>query len=445
MRDAVTGKKITIAGGGLSGALLAKYFGIAGHEVRLFERRPDIRDATIVRGRSINLAVSTRGLTALREVGLEERVLEQAVPMRGRTMHAVDGTITFQPYSKDPAECIQSISRGGLNQLLIEEADTHDNVSMHFEKRCVDVDPDTGKAFFMDERTGEVTETESDLVIGADGAFSAVRSRLQRTDRFDYSQSYLESGYLELHIPPAGEGEFHMEKNSLHIWPRGRFMMIALPNDDGSFTCTCFWPLDGENSFGRLTEEAEVAEYFRTWFGDAVPLMPSLVKDYMAATPSSLVTVRCEPWSVGKVVLVGDAAHAIVPFYGQGMNAGFEDCRHLVRLLRESPENWTAATDRYAKERKPNGDAIADLALANFHEMRDRVANPLFLLRKKIERALHRFLPGLYVPLYSMVSFSNVPYAEAVEKAKRQDRLVSGSALFLLVVVLALIGGLLWN
>ncbi len=438
-------KRVTIAGGGLAGALMAKYLGLAGHQVSLYERRPDIRGVEIVRGRSINLAVSTRGLTALHEVGLREKILEEAVPMRGRMMHSVDGKLTFQPYSKNPDECIQSISRGGLNQLLLTEASKHENVSLHFEQRCVDVDPESGKAFFLSETTGEVTETDADLVIGADGAFSAVRARLQRSDLFDYSQSYLDSGYLELHIPPAEGDGFRLEKNALHIWPRGRFMMIALPNHGGTYTVTCFWPLDGEHSFGRLTNEAEVAEYFGRWFGDAVPLMPTLVEDYLAAKPSSLVTVRCAPWTVGKVTLVGDAAHAIVPFYGQGMNAGFEDCRILNGLLASTPDDWPGAIERYAKERKPNGDAIADLAIGNFYEMRDHVASPLFLARKKLEKLLQAVLPGLFIPLYSMVSFSNTPYADAVDRARRQDRVVLGGAVALLLFILAVAWSLLWN
>lgn len=440
----MTSRRVTIAGGGLAGALMAKYLGQAGHEVTLFERRGDIRDATIVRGRSINLAVSERGLTALAEVGLKEKVLEHAVPMSGRMMHGIDGTLTYQPYSKNPEDCIQSISRGGLNRLLIEAAAEHENVTLRFEKRCIDVDPDSGKCFFIDERSGQVIEQDSDLIVGADGAFSAIRGRLQRTDRFDYSQSYLDAGYLELHIPAAEDGGFRMERNALHIWPRGRFMMIALPNEDGTFTVTCFWPLEGPNSFERLTKEAEVMAYFEEWFPDAVPLIPDLTGDYMKATPSSLVTVRCDPWSVGKVCLVGDSAHAIVPFYGQGMNAGFEDCRTLNRLLAENPEGWGKALRDYSAARKPNGDAIADLAIANFHEMRDHVGRPLFLLRKKLEKFLHKRLSGFYLPLYSMVSFSNVPYAEAVERARRQDRLVYGGLAALAFLLVLGLGVLLW-
>ncbi len=440
-----TTKRVIIAGGGLTGGLMAKYLGLAGHDVQLFERRDDIRQATLVRGRSINLAVSTRGLTALNEVGLRDKVLEQAVPMRGRMMHAKDGQLTFQPYSKDPEDCIQSISRGGLNQLLVTEAGLHENVSLHFNHRCVDLDPEAGKAFFLHEKSGEITEVEGDLVIGADGAFSAVRSRLQRTDRFDYSQSYLDSGYLELHIPATAEGDFKMEKNALHIWPRGRFMMIALPNDDGTFTVTCFWPLEGENSFSRLTKEGEVSAYFKEWFADAVPMMPDLVQDYLAARPSSLVTVRCDPWAVGKVVLVGDSAHAIVPFYGQGMNAGFEDCRVLNRLLEQNRQNWSGAIEEYAKVRKPNGDAIATLAINNFYEMRDHVASPVFLLRKKFEHFLHKFFPGLYMPLYSMVSFSNTPYSEAIRRSQRQDRIVSSALIVAFLLITLFIGSYLWS
>jgi kynurenine 3-monooxygenase len=441
----VSEKRITIVGGGLVGALMAKYLGLAGHRVALFERRPDIRDATVVRGRSINLAVSTRGLTALHEVGLRDKVLERAVPMRGRMIHSVAGELAYQPYSKDPAECIQSISRGALNQLLLEEADLHENVTLRFEQRCVDLDPESGRAFFLNESTGSVTESQADLVLGTDGAFSAVRLRLQKGERFDYAQSYLDAGYLELRIPPVEGGGFRLEREALHIWPRGKFMMIALPNHDGTFTVTCFWPIDGEHGFARLTNAAEVEAYFRKWFSDAVPLMPTLVEDYLTAKPSTLVTIRCSPWTVGRVTLLGDAAHAIVPFYGQGMNAGFEDCRVLNRLLTESPGDWPGALARFAAERKPNADAIADLAVENFHEMRDKVARPLFRARKKVEKLLHKTLPGLYLPLYNMISFSNIPYADARDRARRQDRAITWGALILAALILITIGGLLWS
>lgn len=442
--------KIVIAGAGLAGALLANYLGRAGCEVDLYERRGDPRSGEAGGGRSINLAISERGLHALRGIGLEGRILEMAVPMRGRMIHARDGALSFQPYDRDPRRCINSISRGGLNRALIEAAAAHPGVRLHFHQRCVDADLDAPAARFRDERDGRESEVACDLLIGADGAFSAVRRAMQRLDRFNYSQSYLDHGYKELHIPPAEGGGFRMERNALHIWPRRAFMMIALPNPDGSFTATCFWPLEGENSFANLRSAEDVRGFFEEQFPDALSMMPTLAEDFFANPTSTLVTIRCGPWHHrDRAVLLGDAAHAIVPFYGQGMNAAFEDCVALDACLRESPSDRAAALAAFYQRRKPHADAIADLALENFIEMRDKSGSRVFQAYKKMERTLHGLIPEWYTPLYTMVSFTTIPYAEARKRARRQDRwvygtIVAGVVLDVLVIVVAVVWAWRW-
>ncbi len=416
--------KITVVGAGLGGALMACFLGRRGFTVDVFEGRPDPRERGFIGGRSINLALSTRGLHALARVGLDERVLANAVPMRGRMMHDVSGGLSFQPYSKDPGEAINSVSRGGLNLELLNAAAAFDGVTLHFGHRCCRVDPDAATVTLARDDGARVTHA-ADLVIGADGAFSAVRARLQRTDRFDFSQQYLEHGYKELTIPPGPDGEFAMEPNALHIWPRGGAMLIALPNRDRTFTCTLFWPFTGRGGLDTLTNEAEILAFFREQYADAIPLIPKLVEDYLGNPTSSLVTVRCRPWHHrDKVVLLGDAAHAVVPFYGQGMNAAFEDCAVLDELIDRFGADWPKVLPAYTAARKPNGDAIADLALQNFIEMRDKVGSKTFLLGKRIEKTLHRLFPRWYTPLYNMVTFSNIPYAEARRRARRQRRIV---------------------
>lgn len=434
------GTRAVVAGAGLGGALIATQLARAGFEVEVVERRQDPRRTGKAEGRSINLALSTRGLHALDQVGLKQAILSIAVPMRGRRMHAVDGSLTFQPYGTEPDQQIWSMSRGVLNQTLVEAAEEA-GARVRFGQRVTWVDAADGVVHLEDSVTGSATSARGDLVVGADGAFSAVRSTLQRGDRFDYSQNYLAHGYKELHIPAGGGGSFALDPHALHIWPRGGFMMIALPNQEGSFTCTLFLAFEGDPSFARLNTEEEVRRFFETTFPDAVPLMPTLFEDFFANPTSSLVTVRCHPWHQGKVVLLGDAAHAVVPFYGQGANASFEDCVVLDACLKRHAKDWTAAFAAYEEVRKRHADALADLAIGNFIEMRDKVASRTFLLRKKTEKLLHRALPWWYVPLYSMVSFSRTPYADAVDKAARQDRIVLAVAA---AVLLVLVVGLAW-
>ncbi|HEX4824750.1 MAG TPA: NAD(P)/FAD-dependent oxidoreductase [Candidatus Polarisedimenticolaceae bacterium] len=431
-------RSVTVVGAGLGGSLMAVLLGRAGHRVRVFERRPDPRKTSAGRGRSINLAISTRGLAGLERAGLMRELLEVAIPMRGRMVHGPDGTLAFQPYGHEAHHVIHSVSRAGLNKLLVEAAEAMPNVEVVFAKRCVDVDLAAGRCTFDD-----ASVAEADLVVGADGAYSEVRLALQKSDRFDYRQDYLEFGYKELTIP-AKNGEFAMEPNALHIWPRGGFMMIALPNVDRSFTCTCFWRFSGPNSFSALTTAPEVRAYFERVFPDAVPLMPALEEDFVLNPVGSLVTVRCAPWRFeGRAVLLGDAAHAIVPFYGQGANAAFEDCIVLDECLAARPGDVAAALADYESRRKVHADAVADLALANFVEMRDKTASKAFLLGKKLEKLLARVFPGRFVPLYYMVSFSRVPYADAVRRAALQWRILRWAAAAAAVVLVALVLSLL--
>lgn len=439
-------RRITIVGAGLGGALLANYLGRAGQSVDLYELRPDPRRRGFVGGRSINLAISERGLHALRGIGLEAEILRMAVPMRGRMIHARDGALRFQPYDRDPARCINSISRGGLNIALLDAAAKYENVRMRFGCKCVDVDLDAGAAHFVDEATGEQLASAGDALIGADGAFSAVRRAMQRLDGFACSQEALEHGYKELHIPPADGGGFRMERNALHIWPRKAFMTIALPNADGSFTVTCFWPLKGENSFERLRTPEDLRQFFTQQFPDALPLMPTLEQDFFANPTGSLTTIRCGPWHFrDKVLLIGDAAHAIVPFYGQGMNAAFEDCVALSECLARHGDGLGEAFAEFYALRKPNADAIADLALENFIEMRDKSASRVFRAYKHMERTLHGLLPGIYTPLYTMISFTTIPYAEARRRARQQDVIVVAAAvLATLLDVLVLLAAGWW-
>ncbi len=415
--------RVLIVGAGLSGALLACELATVGYQVQLLEQRPDPRQAGYVGGRSINLAISCRAITALTRAGLAEQVLENAMRMPGRLIHAIDGTLNFQPYSMNPEDAINSVSRGDLNITLINAA-CQAGAQVLFEQRCIDADLDAPAAIVRDERSGQSRSVECDILIGADGAFSAVRNRMRHLDRFDDSQTYLEHGYKELTIEPIkgeqGWGRFAIEPEALHIWPRGGFMMIALPNCDGSFTCTLFWPFEGANSFAEIDSEERVLAHFQEHFPDVVELFPTLARDYETNPVGSLATIRCKPWHVGgKVVLVGDAAHGVVPFYGQGINCGFEDCRVLMEQLETHNHDWDKSFSVYTLERKDNADAIANLAVANFREMRDRVSDPNFQARKRVEQTMHRFDEKRFVPLYNLISFSNMPYAQALIKGER--------------------------
>jgi len=410
-------KSIAIMGAGLVGSLMAIYLRKRGYKVAIYERRADMRRSKVVAGRSINLALSNRGWKPLAEVGLEAAINEMIIPMNGRMMHDANGNLTFQPYGKE-GQAINSISRGGLNQLLIERAEAI-GVTVHFNHKCIGVDHD--KTTVSLEHNGEAIEVTADIIIGADGAYSAVRQAFQRTDRFNYNQRYIDHGYKELVIPAGAAGLFSIEKNALHIWPRGNYMLIALPNTDGSFTCTLFFPFEGDRSFDTLKTDEEIMGFFMEVFPDAVDLMPTLLADYKSNPTSSLLTIKCYPWVKNNTLIIGDASHAIVPFYGQGMNSGFEDCRVLNDMLDEHGDDWDTLLPLYQASRKPDADAILDLALQNFIEMRDLVADEYFLIRKKIEAKLNAQYPDQWIPLYSMVTFQeDIRYSEAIERGQQQ-------------------------
>ena len=458
-------EKFVLIGSGLAGGLLAAYLGRRGYDVDLYERRADPRAGNFVGGRSINLALSTRGIHALQQLDIADEVLQHAIPMRGRMIHDKSGDLHFSPYDRDPNKFINSIGRAALNTTVIEAAQRYPNVRVHFNHRCTDVDIDDPTAHLVDCSgveaavpaanpdssveagvspailNDQIITARADALIGVDGAFSAVRQSMQRRLKdFQYEESYLAHGYKELTIPPGSDGSWQMEKEALHIWPRKSFMMIALPNPDGSFTCTLFWEFEGPRSFASTKSDEEVRRFFMDEFPDAVPLMPALLEDFRNNPTGSLVTIRCAPWFYGdKVALVGDAAHAVVPFYGQGMNAAFEDCVVLDECLAKFPDNRERAFAEYFSRRKVNGDALADLAVQNFVEMRDKTASRTFRAKKKVDHLLEGLLPGIYLPLYAMVTFTRMPYAEAAKRARFQDRfLYSGFAVVIMLM------GVLW-
>ena len=410
--------KFVLVGSGLAGGLLAAYLGRRGYNVDLYERRADPREGNIVGGRSINLAISTRGIHALERIGIAGEALRHAIPMRGRMIHDKSGTLHFAPYDVDPKKCINSIGRASLNTAVIEAAQRYANVRVHFNHKCTDVDLDEAVCHLENE-AGKLT-ARGDAVIGVDGAFSAVRASMQQNiDNFQYYESYLAHGYKELTIPPGPNDSWQMGKNALHIWPRKSFMMIALPNPDGSFTCTLFWEFEGPRSFATTKTEDDVRRFFDEEFPEAVPLMPTLLEDFKNNPTGSLVTIRCAPWYYrDRVCLLGDAAHAVVPFYGQGMNAAFEDCVILDECLEKFPNNREHAFAEYFSRRKENADALADLAIGNFIEMRDKTASRAFRAKKKLDHFLEAALPGMYLPLYTMVTFTRVPYAQAARRAR---------------------------
>ena len=421
-------KPIIVVGAGLSGTLLAIRMAQRGNTVKLFEKRPDLRKVDISAGRSINLALSHRGLMALDRAGMRQHVLEECIPMRGRMIHSVEGDLHFSAYSGREDEYINSVSRGGLNEALLDEADRIGAVETYFNQTCLNVDLEQAKATFRHEETGQVMEVEGEVIFGADGAGSAVRrSMMARTNEllFNYSQHFLQHGYKELTIPPSEDGGFRIERNALHIWPRGNFMVIALPNLDGSFTVTMFHPYGGEIGFDALDTRDKVKTFFETYFADLLPHMPNYLEEYFENPVSNLGTIRCYPWQAfGKALILGDAAHAIVPFYGQGMNASFEDVRVFDDLMDDFDGNWETLFTRFQDLRAKNANAIADLALDNFYEMRDHVADPVFTKKRTLERQLEDTYADYYSK-YSLVTFKpEMPYAQAMELGRKQDELL---------------------
>jgi len=417
-------KNISVMGSGLVGAMIAVILNRKGNNVTVYEKRPDLRKVKWEDGRTINLALSERGWNALRVLGLEEKVKKIAIPMPGRMIHDINDKTIFQPYGKEN-EAIYSVSRGMLNELIMDIAEL-EGVKFVFEQKCQHVDLEHCIIYLNNIDTDEQQAIKSDIIVGADGVFSIVRSMMQRTNRFNYNQQYIEHGYKELTIPANNLNNWKIEKNALHIWPRGNFMFIALPNTDGTFTGTLFFPYEGDISFDKLKTEKEIQQFFEEYFPDVIKLNPEIVKEYLKNPTCSLVNISCYPWVYkDNIFLIGDAAHGIVPFYGQGMNAGFEDCVILNDLLEENTSNWHETLIKYQSLRKINADAIAELALGNFIEMRDKVSDERFLLRKKIEAHIHANYPILWVPLYTMIAFHHdISYSEAQQIGIKHDEVM---------------------
>jgi kynurenine 3-monooxygenase len=412
---------VHIVGGGLVGTLSAIFLAQRDFDVVLHERRGDMRKASVTAGKSINLAVTSRGLKALGEVGLKDAVLKMAVPMKGRMLHTMEGETTFVPYGQKENEVIHSVSRSDLNILLLKKAGDYKNVTLRFHQRCLGYDEKTQTLTLLDESTNKEETMGAKVVIGADGAWSMIRKSMQETlKNFAYTEDVCAHGYKELTIPAGANGAFKMGKNALHIWPRKSYMLIALPNQEGSFTVTLFLANDGEESFAALKTENDVKAFFTRVFPDAAALIPTLAQDFFANPTGSMVTIKCAPWHMGgKALIMGDAAHAIVPFFGQGMNCGFEDCSALGELLDRKNMDWHTLFSEIESLRKPNADAIADMALENFIEMRDTVADAKFQLKKQIGFELEKRYPGEFIPHYAMVVFHpEIPYAEARRRSK---------------------------
>ncbi|MEM5540287.1 NAD(P)/FAD-dependent oxidoreductase [Olleya sp. AS48] len=422
-------QNILIIGAGLCGSLLALRLGQRGYNVNVYEMRPDLRKTDISAGRSINLAFSDRGNKAMKLVGIEKQVEALCIPMNGRMIHDKQGNTFLSNYSGRDHEYINSISRGGLNALLLNEAEKHDNVTFHFNKKCKSVDFENTTALFEDYTSKDKFIEDADCIIATDGAGSALRKSyyLERKFLFSFSQNYLTHGYKELSILPTKTGDYKTYKNALHIWPRGDFMVIALPNLDGSFTVTLFLSYaEGEYNFNNLTNPEIVTEFFQKEFPDALALMPNLVEDFFENPTAPLGTVKCSPWHYkGNTLLMGDSAHAIVPFYGQGMNASFEDVVEFDAVLDKFEGDWETVFTEYEKTRKKDTDAIADLAIDNFHEMKDHVGQAIFQEKRAIEMALEKEFPNDYFSKYSMVTFKeDIPYHTAMTKGRAQDKAI---------------------
>jgi kynurenine 3-monooxygenase len=429
--------RVAIVGGGPAGSLLGLALAQRGYGVDVYERRPDLRKQIAGSGKSINLGLSKRGMQALHMVGLLERVLERSVTMRGRVIHALDGTVRFQPYGKDTAEVLHSVDRNELNGMLLEEAERYPSVKLHFEHRLVRANKELQELEF--DVAGRTVKARPWWVIGADGAFSTMRRELQHGERAEYHQEFLEWGYKELTLPVGPDGNSMIELTALHVWPRSHCLIVSHPNRNGSHTLTLFLPFEGQDSFATSQTAADVETLFRNYFPDLVPLLPELVDQWMRHSPASLVTTRTAPWAFGDwAVLVGDACHAVYPFYGQGMNSAFEDCSVLLQALGECKGDRAAAFQAYQLARRAHTDVLCELSKANFIELRQKVRSPWFLARKRLDLAIHRLWPHAWIPLYTMIAHTTIPYGEALARSRRQDRiLLFSSALLVLAAVSA--------
>ena len=426
---------VAIVGGGPAGSLLALALAQRGYDVDVYERRCNPRKQLTGNGRSINLGLSKRGIEALHMVGLLDRVLERSVPMRGRVIHSKDGTVRFQPYGKNNNEVLHSVDRNELSQLLLEEAERYPSVNLHFEHRLVRADKQLHELEF--EVASRYVKVRRPWVIGADGAFSTMRRELQRGERAEYHQEFLEWGYKELTLLAAPNGTSKIELAALHVWPRSHCLIVSHANRNGSHTLTLFLPFEGQDSFATTQTAEDVVAIFTKYFPDLIPLLPDLVEQWMTHSPGSLVTTRTAPWAFGDwAVLVGDACHAVYPFYGQGMNSAFEDCSVLLRKLNQCNSGRASAFQAYELARRADTDVLCELSKANFIELKQKVRSPLFLARKRLDLLIHRVWPETWIPLYTMVAHTTIPYAEALARSRRQDRiLLFLSALLALVAV----------
>jgi len=422
-------ENILIIGAGLCGSLLALRLGQRGYKVTLIEKRPDLRKVEQDAGRSINLAFSDRGMEAIKMVRLQDEVEKLCLPMLGRMIHDTKGNKFMSLYSGQEEKYINSISRPGLNMLLLDDAEKLPNVTLLFNQSCESIDFKNTTAVFKDYSTKEKNTYNADLIFGTDGAGSVVRNNMfvNKELRLSFSIDWLSHSYKELTIPAAENGGFRAEHNALHIWPRGVNMLISLPNLDGSFTVTLFLAHEtGNDNFEKLNTPEKVSEYFEREFPDAKALMPNLTKEFFENPTGNLGTVKCYPWSTfGKTLIMGDAAHAIVPFYGQGMNASFEDVVVLDKFIEKYEGDWETIFSEFQKERKIDADAIADLAIDNFYEMKEHTANPLFQEKRKLEVAFEDHFPGKYNSKYSLVTFNaDIPYSEAMKRGRAQDKAI---------------------
>jgi kynurenine 3-monooxygenase len=438
-------RKIIIIGAGMGGTMMAIFLARRDFEVDIYERRSDLRIHNGERGRSINMTVSIRGLRVLEEVGiLDENLLAKTIKLKGRMIHNANGTSIFQPYGINEDEVLYSIVRNDLNAALMNYAESHPKVKFHFNTRCVKINKDLDTILFEHEITRDSFSVPSDLIIGADGTFSTVRQQMHRGERANYRQDFMSHGYKELAIPPRPDGSFQLDHNALHIWPRGQRMFLAMPNSDRSFTGTCILPFEGECSFASLKTEADVLALFNSEFKSVVPLMPTLTQDFLNNRLGEFITTRTSHWyHKDQIVLLGDSCHTVTPFYGQGMNAAFEDCAVMNQCIGRYGDNWEATFTEYQRSRKRNTDALADLSLRNFDELRESVKSPSFVARKQLDITLNKLFPNTWIPLYTLISHSVVPYADAIERVSRQERMIRWMGLELLLSIFAEVMSLL--
>ncbi len=409
----------------MSGSLAAVFLARGGYEVEVYEVRPDMRLATANKSRSINMTLAARGVRALEEVGAAEHVMPLTVPLKGRMVHKEGGKVIYQPYGSNDREVIYAIKRRDLNVALVNYAESFPNVTYHFNQRCTRIRRESSTLHLHDEVSGTEKCMQPDFIIGADGTFSHVLQEMQRGERAVYQKEYLNWGYKELPIPPGPDGDFQLDKNALHVWPRGDSMFMAIPNNDGSLTGTFTLPFEGDPSFESLSREGELLAFFKERFHDVVPLMTTLVESFNSNPASQFYTTKTAPWYYrDRIVLIGDSCHTVVPFYGQGMNAAFEDCSVLKRCIDTHPEELEKAFKLFQDLRKRNTDALADLSLQNFIDLRDRARSPRYIAHKKVEAALHRLSPKKYVPLYTLITHSTMPYADALEVVRKRNRLL---------------------